>query len=100
MSGKPTADQLYKISRTLIDLMLEVPHPDGKTLIFSSAAVDIFVMMKLKIGPFVVRQTSDFPVTSGVTVLLKNINSWNSWFLVAHNSFGNNFYSGPMSNYK
>ncbi|XP_033630058.1 ATP-citrate synthase-like [Asterias rubens] len=52
-SGKLTADQLYKLSRTLIDLMLEVPHPDGKTLILSSATVDLIVMIKLKIGPVV-----------------------------------------------
>lgn len=63
-SGKPTADQLYELGRTLIDLMLEVPHPDGKTLIFSSAAVDIFIMIKLKIGPVMVRQTSQFTVPS------------------------------------
>ncbi|XP_038048335.1 ATP-citrate synthase-like [Patiria miniata] len=50
-SGRPSADQMYEFTKTLIDLMVEVPHPEGKTFILSSNVADMIMMIKLKVGP-------------------------------------------------
>ncbi|XP_071498562.1 ATP-citrate synthase-like [Diadema antillarum] len=50
-SGPVNADQMYGFTKTVIDLMLEEPHPDGKVLISGSQAIDVTTLLANRTGP-------------------------------------------------
>ena len=55
-SGRPSADQLYEFTKTVISLMTdEERQPKGKALIVSSNVSDFITMVKLQSGSTMVR---------------------------------------------
>ncbi|XP_022105155.1 ATP-citrate synthase-like [Acanthaster planci] len=49
-SGRPSVDQMYRFTKTMIKLMTEVPHPEGKTFMLISNVNDAITGIRLCMG--------------------------------------------------